>query len=424
MGSVFLLGVPVMVLLLVVGPRLLPEYRDPRPGRLDLLSAALSLVAVLAVIYGLKRIAQDGLSWPRVLFIVAGLARRRRCSSRRQLRLADPLIDLRLFRVPAFSASLATYGLAILVSFGGFLFMPQYLQLVLGLSPLRAGLWTLPWASAFVVGSMLTPVLVRRVRPASVMAGRPGRSPRSASRCSRASTARPGSRCSSSGSTMFSLGLAPVFTLTTDLIVGGGAARARGRRVGDLGDQRRARRRARASRCSAASAPRSTAAMIDDALPPGVPAEAAEAAQGTLGARDPCRGARSPTGRRRADGHRAGGVRERPAGCARRSAAASLVAGGSPDLGRRIRRAADKARSLPAPMERRASSLLSLQPRPSSHLDSAMLRRLPLCAASLSSPRLCGFARRLRLALSRAKGASRKASLTRPSPASGRGGKI
>ena len=60
-GSVFLLAVPVMALLLVLGPILLPEYQDPDAGRLDLFSAALSLVAVLAVIYGLKQIAQDGL---------------------------------------------------------------------------------------------------------------------------------------------------------------------------------------------------------------------------------------------------------------------------------------------------------------------------------------------------------------------------
>ena len=63
---------------------------------------------------------------------------------RRQRTLADPLIDLRLFRVPAFSASLATYTLAIFVAFGVFVFIAQYLQLVLGLSPLQAGLWTVP----------------------------------------------------------------------------------------------------------------------------------------------------------------------------------------------------------------------------------------------------------------------------------------
>src|SRR4029450_2748964 len=73
-GSVFLPALPVMGLLLAVGPRLLPEYRDPHAGRLDLISAALSLVAVLAVVYGLKRSAQDGLGWTAVLSIVVGLA--------------------------------------------------------------------------------------------------------------------------------------------------------------------------------------------------------------------------------------------------------------------------------------------------------------------------------------------------------------
>jgi DHA2 family multidrug resistance protein-like MFS transporter len=72
-GSVFLIGVPVMVLLLVVGPVLLPEFRNPRAGRLDFLSAGQSLAAVLAVIYGLKRIAEDGPNWLSALFIAAGV---------------------------------------------------------------------------------------------------------------------------------------------------------------------------------------------------------------------------------------------------------------------------------------------------------------------------------------------------------------
>src|SRR5687768_6932641 len=62
-GSVFLIAVPVMVLLLIVGPRLLPEYRDPQAGRPDILSAAMSLSAVLSIIYGLKEMAQDGIGW-------------------------------------------------------------------------------------------------------------------------------------------------------------------------------------------------------------------------------------------------------------------------------------------------------------------------------------------------------------------------
>jgi MFS transporter, DHA2 family, multidrug resistance protein len=217
-GAAFLLAVPVMVLLLVLGPRLLPEYRDPEPGRLDLLSAAMSLAAVLAAIYGLKQLAQDGAGWVPVLSILAGLVIGARFV-RRQRHLEDPFVDLRLFRQPGFSASLATYGLGIVIVFGGFLFLPQFLQLVLGLTPLEAGLWTLPWALAFVVGSLLTPRLARRIPPATLMAG--------GMLLAAAGFAMfigldegSGFWTFFIGSVVFSLGLAPVFTLAIDLIVG------------------------------------------------------------------------------------------------------------------------------------------------------------------------------------------------------------
>ncbi len=217
-GSVFLIGVPVMLLLLAVGPVLLPEFRDPHAGRPDLSSAGLSLVAVLAVIFGLKEIAQNGLALVPALSILGGLAVGI-VFVRRQLKLADPLIDLRLFRIPAFSASLATYGLGILLLFGSFLFLPQYLQLVLGLSPLQAGLWSLPWAGAFVVGSMLTPLIVRRVRPAFVMTGGLALAALGFALFTQIDAAS-GLAVIVTGSVAFSLGFAPVFTLTNDLIVG------------------------------------------------------------------------------------------------------------------------------------------------------------------------------------------------------------
>src|SRR5262249_59282907 len=88
---------------------------------------------------------------------------------RRQQPLADPLIDLGLFRSPRFSASLATYTLATFVAFGAFVFIGQYLQLVLRLSPWQAGLWTTPFAAAFIIGSMVTPPIARRVNHAALM---------------------------------------------------------------------------------------------------------------------------------------------------------------------------------------------------------------------------------------------------------------
>src|SRR4030095_9855419 len=167
-GSVFLLALPVMALLLVLGPRVLPEYRAPDAGRLDLVSAAMSLVAVLAVVFGLKLIAQDGIGPLAVSAVLVGLVVGV-AFARRQLHLADPMIDLRLFRDTTFNASLATNLAGIFIAVGYFLFVAQYLQRVLGLSPLEAGLWSLPSAIGFIVGSNLAPWILRRVRPGPVI---------------------------------------------------------------------------------------------------------------------------------------------------------------------------------------------------------------------------------------------------------------
>jgi DHA2 family multidrug resistance protein-like MFS transporter len=167
-GSVFLLGVPVMVLLLILGPRMLPEYKDPNAKRLDLRSAAMSLAAILSIIYGLKEMAQDGVALLPVLSILVGLAIGF-AFVRRQLTLAAPMIDVRLFRNRAFTASLGTYMLSIFVAVGYFLFIAQYLQLVLGMSPLVAALWSLPSAAGFTVGSVIAPRIIHRFRPSIVM---------------------------------------------------------------------------------------------------------------------------------------------------------------------------------------------------------------------------------------------------------------
>jgi MFS transporter, DHA2 family, multidrug resistance protein len=168
-SAVFLLPVPVMVLLLLAGPRLLPEFRDPGAGRLDLASAALSVAAVLSGVYGLKLIAQDGPSLVAALAVGAGLALGG-WFVRRQRRLADPLVDLRLFRVPTFNATVVTLILNSAVMFAASFFSAQYLQLVLGLSPAQAGLWTLPGVVAVVLSSQLAPRLLRWGSPTALMA--------------------------------------------------------------------------------------------------------------------------------------------------------------------------------------------------------------------------------------------------------------
>jgi MFS transporter, DHA2 family, multidrug resistance protein len=217
-GSVFLLAVPVMALLLAIGPRLLPEYKDPEPGRLDLASAALSLVAVLAVIYGIKAIAKDGIGVASVAPALAGLALGAAFVDR-QRRLADPMIDLGLFRRPAFSLALSANTLAFAVVFGIEVFVAQYFQLVLGYSPLEAGLWSVPGAAAFVVGSQLTPPLAARIRPPVVMLGGIVVAIVGVALLTQAGAAG-GPGLLVAGIVILSVGLAPLFTLAADLAVG------------------------------------------------------------------------------------------------------------------------------------------------------------------------------------------------------------
>jgi DHA2 family multidrug resistance protein-like MFS transporter len=217
-GSVFLIAVPVMVLLLILGPLLLPEYRDPAARHMDIPSAILSLVAVLSVIYGLKKIAERGFGWLPLLFILTGFIIGI-IFLRRQKKISDPLMDLKLFRAPYFSASLLIYTLGTFVAFGNFIFIFQYMQLVIGLTPLKAGLWSLPIFFAFIIGSMITPVIVRRIHPAYVMGAGLFLSAIGFGLLTRIGS-NTGLILLTTGSFIYCLGLAPIFTLATDIIVG------------------------------------------------------------------------------------------------------------------------------------------------------------------------------------------------------------
>lgn len=166
-GAAFLLAVPAMAVTVGLGRLLLPEAADPAPGRLDLASAALSIVAVLAVVFGLKRIATGEADPLAAAAVVVGLAFGA-AFWRRQRRLTHPLLDLALFRVPTVGLALLAQLTMLAAWSGTYLFIAQHLQLVAGLSPLVAGLWTLPGVAAGVVAAMLVPRL--RLRPAPMLA--------------------------------------------------------------------------------------------------------------------------------------------------------------------------------------------------------------------------------------------------------------
>jgi DHA2 family multidrug resistance protein-like MFS transporter len=239
----------------------------------------MSLAAVLLVIYGLKQVAENGLGWLPGLSVGVGLIIGF-AFVRRQHRLADPLIDLRLFRLPTFNASMATYTLGIFAAFGSFLFIAQYLQLVLGLSPLQAGLWSVPGAITFIIGSNLAPIIVQRVRPAFVVAG--GLALAAIGLGLLTQVGLNSLTLVVIGNTLMSLGFGFTFTLTVDLVVAA----------------------APAERAGAASALAETGAELGGALglavlgslgiavyrsqmaaaiPPGISPEVAEAIQETLG---------------------------------------------------------------------------------------------------------------------------------------------
>ncbi|MBM7785642.1 MFS transporter [Tenggerimyces flavus] len=166
-GSAFLIGVPVMVLLLALGRVLLPEHRGAAE-RLDLVSAVLSMAAVLPLVYGLKRVAAEGLGLVAGVAVVVGVVFGW-LFVRRQSKLDSPLVDLRLFRNRTFNLAVGTLVVGIFVLWGLNLLVAQYLQLVQGLSPLGAGLLTAPSAVGVIVGSVVAPRLARTFGPSRVI---------------------------------------------------------------------------------------------------------------------------------------------------------------------------------------------------------------------------------------------------------------
>lgn len=238
-GSVFLAAVPVMVLLVALGPILLPEYRDPRPARLDLPSAVMSVTAALAVVYGIKETAEDGLAWFPVVAIVIGLAVGA-WFVRRQRRLDDPLLDLSLFGNRNFSVSLGTLSITVIFMLGTQFVMAQYLQMVLGLSPLRAGLWGLPLVLAGTVAIFTASGLAGKIHRAYILGAGLAIAAAGFAVLTQADAAA-GLPVVVTGSVLLFAGLMPVSGLGIDMIVAAapprqaGAAAAVGETTQELG---------------------------------------------------------------------------------------------------------------------------------------------------------------------------------------------
>jgi DHA2 family multidrug resistance protein-like MFS transporter len=167
--AAFLMNIPVMLLLLVLGPLLLPESRNPELHRIDVLSVALSFIGMIGVVYAIKSLTGGKDIAVGLAALIVGLTAVV-LFVRRQLSLPTPLIDVKLFRVRHFRGAVIADLLAIFAMVGALVALVQHLQLVLGLNPLQASLWLIPQAVLAALAAFLATVLVRRVLPAYVIA--------------------------------------------------------------------------------------------------------------------------------------------------------------------------------------------------------------------------------------------------------------
>ncbi|WP_217254712.1 MFS transporter [Streptomyces sp. AC602_WCS936] len=169
-GSVFLINLPVMAVLVLVGIKLLPESRNPNPGPWDLLSVVLSLVGMVGVVYAVKEAAAHGFAWATLAAGLLGAAALYGFV-RRQLTMPTPLLDMRLFRSRGFSGAVLADLLTILGLSGLVFFLSQYLQLVQGRRPFEAGLAELPAAIGAVVAGLLAGRAARRFSVRATVSG-------------------------------------------------------------------------------------------------------------------------------------------------------------------------------------------------------------------------------------------------------------
>ncbi|MCD2497058.1 MULTISPECIES: MFS transporter [Microbacterium] len=163
-GSVFLMAVPVMIPLLILAPFLVPETRDPNPGRIDPISIALSIATMVPVVYGIKELAVEGLLSPAPILFVVGLGFGW-LFVRRQLRADVPMLDMKLFQTPRFTGAILVNMLSVFALVGFLYFVSQHLQLILGLSPMAAGFALVPGLVVMIVAGLVVVPIAQRVAP-------------------------------------------------------------------------------------------------------------------------------------------------------------------------------------------------------------------------------------------------------------------
>ena len=167
-GSVFLINVPVLLVGAVLVLALVPESKDPHPGRLDFVGVALSVLGLVTFVYGIIDGGEHGWGRPVVwASIVGGLAILIGFVAYER-RTDHPSLDVKLFRDPRFSAAAGSIGLVFFAAMGTFFFVSFYLQTVRGYSPLESGAMLLPFAAANLTFAPRSAAVVKRYGPKAV----------------------------------------------------------------------------------------------------------------------------------------------------------------------------------------------------------------------------------------------------------------
>jgi DHA2 family multidrug resistance protein-like MFS transporter len=168
-GSTFLIAIPVLLPLLVLAPILIKDSKDPAPGPFDLPSILLSMATLAPIVYAIKEVATEGFGVLPIALTLVGLTAGT-LFVRRLSRQSNPMLDMQLFRAPAFSGAVIVNLVSVISLVGLLFFLTQHLQLVLGLDPLEAALQLLPGTVVIIAAGLLVVPVVRFVRPGFIMA--------------------------------------------------------------------------------------------------------------------------------------------------------------------------------------------------------------------------------------------------------------
>lgn len=170
-GSVFLVNVPIIAVALIAGWFLVPRSRDPEQGKLDPLGAVLSIIGISALVYGLIQAPDKGWGSSGTIGAFAIAAVVLALFVAWELRVKEPMLDMRFFKNPAFSTGTGGMILVFLAMYGVMFLITQYFQLVLDYSPLSSAVRTLPMAPIMIIVAPMTPRLSKRFGAHRVVAG-------------------------------------------------------------------------------------------------------------------------------------------------------------------------------------------------------------------------------------------------------------